>query len=83
MINAWKQFGLVEFLFLTFLLDISSAATPANVNDVIAAASKEGVMDFYAPTQVEEQGARRLNAAFNRKYGLSVTFNFSPSANMD
>lgn len=81
--NAWKQFGLVIFLLFTFLLDSSFAAIPANVKDIVAGAGKEGVLDFYAPTQVEERGARRLNAAFNRKHGLSVTFKFSPSANMD
>jgi len=81
--NAWKPFGLVIFLLFTFLLDSGFAATPTNVKDILAAANKEGVLDFYAPTQVEERGARRLNAAFNRKYGLSVEFKYSPSANMD
>ena len=78
-----KQSFLVPFLLLTLFLGNGLAAAPANVKDVVAAAKKEGVLEFYAPTQVEERGARRLNAAFNRKHGLSVTFKFSPSANMD
>jgi iron(III) transport system substrate-binding protein len=81
--NLYKQSALVILLFLTFLLGNGSAAAPPNIKDVIAAANKEGVLEFYAPTQVEERGARRLNAAFNRKYGISVTFKYSPSANMD
>jgi iron(III) transport system substrate-binding protein len=81
--NSLKSIGLIILLFSTPLPEASFAAAPTNVKDVIAAANKEGVLDFYAPTQVEERGARRLNAAFNRKYGISVTFKYSPSANMD
>jgi spermidine/putrescine-binding protein len=81
--NLCRQLALILFLFLTLLLGNGSAAAPPNIKDVVVAANKEGVLDFYAPTQVEERGARRLNAAFNRKYGISVTFIYSPSANMD
>lgn len=81
--NLLKQLTLVPLLLLTLLLGNGSGAAPTNIKDVIAAAKKEGALDFYAPTQVEERGARRLNAAFNRKYGISVTFKYSPSANMD
>ena len=81
--NLLKQLTLVPLLLLTLLLGNGSGAAPTNIKDVVAAAKKEGALDFYAPTQVEERGARRLNAAFNRKYGISVTFKYSPSANMD
>ena len=75
---------LVVFAFTATLLTGNSlAAAPTTAKDVIAAANKEGTLEFYAPTQVEERGARRLNAAFNRKYGISVSFKYSPSANMD
>lgn len=81
--NSSKSVGLIAFLFLTLLPEASSAAAAPSVKEMIATANKEGALDFYAPTQVEERGARRLNAAFNRKYGISVTFKYSPSANMD
>jgi ABC-type Fe3+ transport system substrate-binding protein len=81
--NTWKQCGLLTLLLVILLFNISFAAAPSNVKDIVAAAAKEGGLDFYAPTQVGERGARRLNAAFNRKHGLAVTFKFSPSANMD
>lgn len=81
--NLLKQLLLVPLLFLTVLPGNGAAAAPTNFKDVVAAANKEGVLEFYAPTQVEERGARRLNAAFNRKYGISVSFKYSPSANMD
>ena len=79
--NLFRQLAFVPFLYLTLFLG-NGLAAPTSVRDVIAAANKEGVLEFYAPTQVEERGARRLNAAFNRKYGISVTFKYSPSANM-
>jgi ABC-type Fe3+ transport system substrate-binding protein len=76
-------FAIAPFFFFTWFIGYSFAAVPANIKDAIAAANKEGLLEFYAPTQVEERGARRLNAAFNRKYGVSVDFKYSPSANMD
>jgi ABC-type Fe3+ transport system substrate-binding protein len=76
-------FAIAPLFFFTWLIGSSFAATPSSIKDVIAAANKEGLLEFYAPTQVEERGARRLNAAFNRKYGVSVDFKYSPSANMD
>jgi ABC-type Fe3+ transport system substrate-binding protein len=76
-------FALLPFFFVTWFIGNSFAAAPTSIKDVIAAANKEGLLEFYAPTQVEERGARRLNAAFNRKYGVSVDFKYSPSANMD
>lgn len=69
--NSLKSIALTVFLLLSLLPEASSAAVESDVKDVIAAANKEGVLEFYAPTQVEERGARRLNAAFNRKHGIS------------
>ncbi len=81
--NRFRPFALMLFLCLPLLLGNRLAAAPVNLKNVSAAANKEGVLEFYAPTQVEERGARRLNATVNRKYGISVTFKYSPSANMD
>ena len=67
----------------TLLVGYGFTADPRTSKEVIAAANKEGTLEFYAPTQVEERGARRLNAAFNRRYGTSINFKYSPSANMD
>ena len=38
-----------------------------------ALAKKEGTAEFYGPLQVGMEGALKLGAAFNRKYGPSVT----------
>jgi iron(III) transport system substrate-binding protein len=56
------------------------AAAP--VDDLIAAAKKEGVIDFYGPSTLGPDGAQALIAAFNKKYGLNIKLTYSPSGNM-
>ena len=57
-------------------------ALAAPLDDVVATAKKEGVIEFYAPSTLTPQGAQALTAAFNKRYGLNVTLNFSPAGNM-
>lgn len=54
----------------------------APIDDLIAAAKKEGVLEFYGPSTLTPQGAQALAAAFNKKYGLNITLNYNPSGNM-
>ena len=57
--------------------------TPAApIDDLIAAAKKDGVLEFYGPSTLGPQGAQALAAAFNKKYGLSIKLNYNPSGNM-
>ena len=58
------------------------AQDKATVEQLIAAARKEGVIEFYGPSTVTPQDAQGLAAAFNKKYGLNVTLKFSPAGNM-
>lgn len=72
--------------FTFTLLILSSGMQPsraATLEDMVASAAKEGVLEFYGPTQVGPEGARHLGVAFNKKYGLNLTVKFGPSANMD
>jgi iron(III) transport system substrate-binding protein len=55
-------------------------ATP--MDELVAAAKKEPAFEFYAPSTLTPQGAQALNAAFNKKYGLDVKLQYSPSGNM-
>lgn len=77
-----QAFLLCAFTLLFFL---SRAHQPlaASVEDMLASANKEGVLDFYGPLTIGPQGARQLGVAFNKKYGLNVIVKFAPSANMD
>ena len=51
-------------------------------DDLIAGAKKEGVIDFYGPSTLGPEGAQAIVSAFNKKYGLNIKVNFTPSGNM-
>jgi iron(III) transport system substrate-binding protein len=55
-------------------------ATP--LEDLVAAAKKEGVIELLAPSTTGEKGAQALGSAFNKKYGLNIKINYTPSSNM-
>ena len=55
-------------------------ATP--IDDLIKGAKQEGTIEFYAPSTLTPQGAQAIGAAFNKKYGLNVKLQYSPSGNM-
>jgi iron(III) transport system substrate-binding protein len=60
----------------------ASSAGAAAVDDLIAGAKKEGVIDFYGPSTLGPEGAQAIVAAFNKKHGLNIKVNFTPSGNM-
>ncbi len=57
-------------------------AIAAPIDDLVAAAKKEGVIEFLAPSTLGPKGSQALGEAFNKKYGLSVKMNYSSSSNM-
>ena len=58
------------------------SASAAPVDELVAAAKKEGTVEFYAPSTLTPQGAQALTAALNQKYGLNIKMQYSPSGNM-
>jgi iron(III) transport system substrate-binding protein len=73
---------LVLLLGLVLLLADVHSAFAAPIDDLIAAAKKEGVIELLAPSTTGDKGAQALGAAFNKKYGLNIKINYSPSSNM-
>jgi iron(III) transport system substrate-binding protein len=69
-------------LGLMALVAWTNLGVAASLDDLIAAAKKEGVIDFYGPSTLGPEGAQAIVAAFNKKYGLNVKVNFTPSGNM-
>lgn len=69
-------------LALVLLCGTSVRALAAPLDDLIAGAKKEGVIEFYGPSTLGPDGAQDLAAAFNKKYGLNIKLNFSASGNM-
>jgi iron(III) transport system substrate-binding protein len=57
-------------------------ALAAALDDLIAGAKKEGVIEMHAPSTLGPDGAQALAAGFNKKYGLNIKMNYSPSGNM-
>jgi iron(III) transport system substrate-binding protein len=70
----------VAALILIAVSPLGVGAAP--FDDLIAGAKKEGVIEFYGPSTLGPEGAQALAAGFNKKYGLNVKLNFSPSGNM-
>lgn len=54
----------------------------AAIDDLIAAAKKEGTVEFYAPSSLTPEGAERLGEALNKKYGLSIRLGYHPASSM-
>ena len=74
---CWKG-----FLLLIVMSSWPGIIQAALVDDVIAAAKKEGVIQFYAPSTLTLQGAQAIAAGVNKKYGLNIKMNYSQATNM-
>lgn len=82
----------MERIFLSFLSGVlalsllsgprSAAGAASKLDELIAAARKEGALEFYGPSTLGPQGAQALAAAFNKKYGLNIKMGYTPSGNM-
>ena len=64
------------------ILAWTNVGVAAPADDLNAGAKKEGVIDFYGPSTLGPEGAQAIVSAFNKKYGLNVKVNFTPSGNM-
>lgn len=73
---------LVGFLFVIGLVIPTQSTSAGALDDLVAAAKKDGSVEFYGPSSVGPQGAAELGAAFNKKYGIDVALKFHPSGNM-
>jgi iron(III) transport system substrate-binding protein len=60
----------------------ASDTAAAPLDELVAAARREGSVSFYAPTTVTPAGAKELAQAFNQKYGIDIEVNYVPSGSM-
>jgi iron(III) transport system substrate-binding protein len=70
------------FLGLMVAVTGTSFGAASSIDGLIAGAKKEGVIEFYGPSTLGPEGAQALADGFNKKYGLNIKLNFSPSGNM-
>jgi iron(III) transport system substrate-binding protein len=80
-VNRWL-FSTLSVVGLIAALTSFQTATGAPIDELIAGAKKEGVIELYAPSTLTPQGAQRLGEAFNKQYGLNLKLNFNPSGSM-
>jgi ABC-type Fe3+ transport system substrate-binding protein len=73
---------LILLLELLLMFGTLPVALAAPLDDLVAAAKKEGVIELLAPSSTGQKGAQALGNAFNKKYGLSIKMNYAPSSNM-
>lgn len=67
------------------LIMIACTGSPgftAPIDDLIAAAKKEGSVEFFAAGTLGAEGAQKLGEAFNKKYALSLKTIYHPSSGM-
>jgi iron(III) transport system substrate-binding protein len=64
------------------LLFVCDTLAAAPIDDLVAKAKKEGALELLAPSTLGPQGSQALAAGFNKKYGLNIKVNYSPSNNM-
>jgi iron(III) transport system substrate-binding protein len=74
--------GFLSLLGCCLILATPGFTLASPIEELIAAAKKEGVIDLLAPSTMGEKGALALGDAFNKKYGLNTKMNYSPSSNM-
>jgi len=73
---------LILLLALFLLIANFPLTFAAPIDDLVAAAKKEGVIELLAPSTTGDKGAQALGAAFSKKYGLNIKMNYTPSSNM-
>ena len=77
--NLIFRIGLMTFLAVSVW---GTAVQAAPLDDLIAGAKKEGTIEFYGPSTLGPEGAQAIVSLFNKKYGLNIKVNFTPSGNM-
>ena len=70
------------YLILVLTICLCERTFAAPVDELVKAAKQEGSLELYAPSTLTPQGAAALTAAFNKKYGISIKMQYSPSGNM-
>ena len=62
---------LILLLELYLIIGNFQVALATPLEELVAAAKKEGVIELLAPSTTGQKGAQALGNAFNKKYGLN------------
>lgn len=78
----WVSSFTGSVLALFSLAGTFATAKAAPIDELVAAAKKEGTFDFHAPSTLTPEGAKALADAFNKKYSLTTKFLYHPTGGM-
>ena len=76
-----QKISSVPFLLGLLLMWWPNLALAAPIDEILAAARKEGVIELYATNNLGPKGAGELAEAFNKKYGLNISVRYSTGPN--
>jgi hypothetical protein len=68
-----------SIFFLVVALGWPNQSLAGPLDELVAAARKEGTLEFLAPSVLTPQGAQAIGAAFNKRYGLNIRLYYKPS----
>ncbi len=76
------RFFVAAISVLFALAGSAQQALTAPLDELVAAAKKEGTIEFYAPSTLTPQGAQALAESFNKKYGLNIRLDYHAAGSM-
>jgi iron(III) transport system substrate-binding protein len=70
----------VSALCLSIALALDQHTLAQTTDELVAAAKREGTLEFHAPSSLGPKAVQELNAAFNKVYNLNVRLSYNPSS---
>src|SRR3989304_2003710 len=75
-----KRRSFLACLIVITVLARTEWLVAAPLDELVAAARKEGTLDLYAPSSLTPLGAQALGEGFNKKYNLQIKVNYNPGS---
>jgi len=75
-----KRRSFLACLIVIAVLARTEWLVAAPLDELVAAARKEGTLDLYAPSSLTPLGAQALGEGFNKKYNLQIKVNYNPGS---
>lgn len=76
------RYSVMIGVVLLTLVGWTGLTLAAAIDDLIAAAKKEGVLEFYGPSTLTPKGCQQLGDALNKTYDLNLDVRYNPSGSM-
>jgi len=74
------NFLLISALFFSVVLNLRQQTAAQTTDELVAAAKREGLLEFHAPSSLGPKAVQELNTAFNKAYNLNIKLSYNPSS---